>query len=153
MYKTIDICTKLWYFVVVNKTVESEIAREKAIQKICDFFRLEQPLQLSNSMQVAIKELCAIRLCKAIGLNKNNAFKSDFFDFFGCLMGEAVCQKLSIKQRIATDELRLVKYDKINLVQEIKSYLDNETIEEAFLDAFELVDRFKYIIPYLKKSG
>lgn len=137
----------------MNNTVESEIIREKTIQKICDFFRLETPMALNSSIEEAVKDLCVMRLCKAIGLTKNNLVKSEFFDFFGCLMGEAVCQKLSIKQRIARDELRLIKFDKINLVQEIKNYLETETVEEAFLDAFELVDRFKYIIPYLKKSG
>ena len=137
----------------MNSTIENEIGKERAIQKICDFFRLEKPQTLNTNTKEAVKELCVIRLCKAIGLKGNNTFKSDFFDFFGSLMGEAVCENLSIKVHIACDELRLVKYDRLNLVQEIKSYLQNETVEEAFLDAFDLADRFKYLIPYLKKSG
>ena len=68
-------------------------------------------------------------------------------------MGEAVCEKVSIKVRIASDELRLVKFNHINLVRETKNYLDTESVEEAFLDAFELVDEFKYLIPYLKRSS
>jgi len=66
-------------------------------------------------------------------------------------MGEAICEKLNINIHVACEELRLIKYEHINLVAEVKSYLENETTEEAFLDAFELADRFKYLIPKLKK--
>ena len=60
-------------------------------------------------------------------------------------------QKLLIKIHIACDELRFVKYEHVNLVQTFKEYLDNKFLEEAFLDAFNLADKFKYLIPKLKK--
>ena len=133
--------------------IENETKKnEQTIKRVCDFFRFEKPKITSLNLKDAIKEICVARLCKAIGLSTYN-FKSDFFDFFSNIMGEAVCEKLSINVRIASDELRLVKYNHINLVKETKGYLDNETVEEAFIDAFNLVDNFKYLIPYLKKSS
>jgi len=137
----------------MRNTNESEIDIKNTIQRICEFFRLEKPTLISTNLKDIIKELCVIRLCKAIGLRYSVCFKSDFFDFFASLMGEAVSQKLSLKVRVACDELRLIKYNRLNLIQEIKSFLENETVEEAFIDAFELADRFKYIIPTLKKSS
>ena len=151
LYKTIDICTKSCYFVDMNKIVENDIGKEQAVKKVCDFFRLDSHTTAEIYAGDIIKELCVARLCKAIGLAYKDNFKSEFFNFFSCIMGEAVCQKLGLNIRIASDELRLVKYDNVNLVKEVKSYLDNETVEEAFLDAFNLVDNFKYLIPMLKK--
>lgn len=134
----------------MNSTFENEIESTQAIKKVCEFFRFDCPEVHSKDTKEAIKEVCVARLCQAIGLSLYNV-KSEFFDFFSSIIGEAVCEKLSIKVRIAYDELRLVKYDHINLVGEVKWFLDNETIEEAFLDAFNLVDRFKFLIPKLKK--
>lgn len=124
---------------------------ENTIRKICTFFRFEKPKINSSTTNEIIKELCVARLCKSVGLTGRYNYKSEFFEFFSNIMGEAVCEKLSIKTHIASDELRFVKYERINLIAEIKSYLDNETVEEAFLDAFELADRYKYLIPELKK--
>lgn len=135
----------------MNRINISEMDKENVIRQICNFLNLQQPTLRSLTTKECVKELCVLRLCKAIGLTGNFNYKSDFFEFFSCIMGEAVCEKLSIKMHIACDELRLVKYEHINLVQTIKGYLDNETIEEAFLDAFDLVDKFKYLIPKLKK--
>lgn len=136
----------------MNSEIENERANEQTIKQVCDFFHLDVPIFSSEHIKDKIKEICVARLCRAIGLTKYN-FKSDFFNFFASIMGEAVCEKLQIKLRVASDELRLVKYNHINLVTEAKRFLDTETVEEAFLDAFELVDEFKYLIPYLKKSS
>lgn len=136
----------------MNIDIENEINKTQTINKVCDFFRLVNPNLVSINIKDIIKELCVARLCKAIGVPKYN-FKSDFFDFFASIMGEAICEKLLIRVRIASDELRLVKYNGVNLVKETKNFLDTETVEEAFLDTFELVDNFQYLIPYLKKSS
>ncbi|MBR4998278.1 MAG: hypothetical protein IKY10_00205 [Clostridia bacterium] len=136
----------------MNNNVENEINKQQTIKQVCDFFRFEKSNFVSINIKDTIKELCVARLCKAIGVPKYN-FKSDFFDFFASIMGEAVCEKLLLRVRIASDELRLVKYNGVNLVTETKKYLDTETVEEAFLDAFELVDNYQYLIPYLKKSS
>ena len=147
MYKTIDICTKLCYFVVMNALILNEnMDKEKVILRICEYFNMEKPQIFSSTAKEAIKEICVARLCKAIGLTGKCNYKSGFFDFFSDVIGEAVCEILSIKIRIASDEIRLFKYEHINLVEEVKKYFLNESIEEAFLDAFELIDRFKYLV-------
>lgn len=137
----------------MKREIENEIEKEQILNKVCQFFRLKKPHIKSHSIVDAIKEVCVLRLCQAIGLTGLINHKSDFFDFFSSMMGEAICEKLDIKLQIACDQLRLVKYEHINLVQECKRYLDGETVEEAFLDAFELAEKFKSIIPELKKTS
>ena len=134
----------------MNSVSESENATEQIITKICKFFKIEKPLTSSCSVVDKIKEICVMRLCKAIGLASYN-YKSAFFNFFSSIMGQAVCDTLLIKIQVASDDLRLIKHDHINLVNEVSSYLNTETVEEAFLDAFELADRFKYLIKDMKK--
>jgi len=123
----------------------------ETINKVCQFLKFERPNIFSCTTNEIIKELCVARLCKAVGITGSYNYKSAFFEFFSSIMGEAICEKLEIKTHIASEELRFVKYEHINLVNELKYYLDNETIEEAFLDAFDLADRYKYLIPTLKK--
>ena len=131
-------------------TYKNEINEDNEIEKIFEFFNLETIRLNAKTLQEKIKELCVIRLCKAVGLTNYN-YKSDFFNFFASIMGEAVCEKLKIRTHTACDELRFCKYEHINLIDMVKSYLDESSVEEAFLDAFELVDKFKYLIPKLKK--
>jgi hypothetical protein len=63
-----------------------------------------------------------------------------------------VCNKLNIKIRIAPDNLRLFRYNKLNLIEEVRNFLDEEDVEEAFIDSFNLVDEYKYLIPLLNKE-
>ena len=119
---------------------------EKTIKKVCEYLKIERPKMFSTTINEAIKELCVARLCKAVGITGTYNYKSEFFNFFASIMGEAVCEILGIKVHVASAELRLIKYEHINLVEQVRYYLETETIEEAFLDAFELADRFKYLI-------
>ena len=128
-----------------------EIEKVDILEKVSSFLKLKQPILKSLTIKENIKELCVMKLCKVIGLSGNYNYQSEFFDFFSGLMGEAICERLSINIRIAPDELRLIKYEHINLVQTFKGFLNNASLEEAFLDAFNLADRFKYLIPKLKK--
>ena len=150
LYKIFDICTKMCYFVgmihINNRTAD----REQSLMKVCQFLKIERDIVNSSTTEEAIKEVCVARLCKAIGVSGVYDYKSEFFNFFGCVMGEALCEKLSIKLHIASAELRLVKYEHVNLIDELRFYLDNEPVEEAFLDAFHFLDKFKYLIPKLK---
>ncbi|MBQ9795550.1 MAG: hypothetical protein IJW36_01130 [Clostridia bacterium] len=131
----------------MNICLENEIDKNQAINKVCDFFSIDKSLINRENLTDIIKELCTLRLAKAIGLTIR-LDKSAFFNFFANIMGEAVCQKLEINLRIASDDLRLIRYDNINLVGEMKHYLDTEGVEEAFLDAYNLADRFKYLVKY-----
>ena len=133
---------------IISYTNELNIDAE--IEKIYEFFNMNNIKLHGETLQDFIKELCVARLCKAVGLSNYN-YKSDFFNFFANIMGEAVCEKLEIKAHVACDDLRFCKFEHINLIKTVKSYLDKSSVEEAFLDAFELVDKFKYLIPKLKK--
>lgn len=128
-----------------------KINENEVIKDVCEFLHYDEQKTFNTTTKEAIKEICVGRLCKAVGITGKYNYKSEFFEFFSCVMGEAICEKLSIKTHIACDEIRLVKYEHINLVSQTREFLDNETIEEAFLDAFDLMDKFKYLIPQLKK--
>ena len=81
-----------------------QIDKQETINKICKFLNLKQPESIESTTKEAIKQLCTLRLCKAIGITGNYKCKSEFFEFFSCVMGEAVCEYLSIKIHIASDE-------------------------------------------------
>ena len=134
---------------IINLNNQNDV--ENVTTKVCNFFNIDKPKISSKTTNEAIKELCVMRLCKEIGITGIFNYKSDFFDFFASIMGEAVSEILNLKTCVACDELRFVKYEHINLIDQVKIYLEQETIEEAFLDAFELADKFKYLIPKLKK--
>ncbi len=135
----------------MNKIKFMEVDKEFALAQVSEFLKLKDVKLQAETLNESIKEMCVLRLCKAIGLTGKVNYKSDFFEFFACMMAEAICEKLNLKIHVARDELRLVKYEHINLINQIKYFLDNETVEEAFLDAFELADKFKYLIEKLKK--
>ena len=137
----------------MNNENMDEKEKGQIIKKICNFFKMEVPNLDNQSIEEMVKRICIIRLCKAIGLSGVKDIRSDFFDFYSCVMGEAVCNKLNIKLKIASDELRFVKYNQINLIEKTESYLENEMIEEAIIDTFELVDEFKEVINLIKKPS
>ena len=123
---------------------------EKIVNTVQELLCLNSFNVSSSNIKEAIKELCVAKLCKTVGITGKYNYKSDFFNFFSSIVGEAVCRKLNLKLQIASDELRLFKYEHINLIDEVEKYLNNE-VEEAFLDSFNLIDNFKYLIPKLKK--
>ncbi len=136
----------------ISEINASKVEREKTIRKVCDYLGLEDPKIFNTELAEVIKELCVMRLCRIVGITGTYNYKSEFFNFFASIMGEALCEKLKIKIHIAKEELRLIKYEHTNLIDQVKIYLENESLEEAFLDAFELADRFKYLINKLKKT-
>ena len=137
----------------MNNENMDEIERAQIIKNICDFFKMEVPNLDNKSIEDAVKYICVVRLCKAIGLSGVKNIKSDFFDFYSCIIGEAVCEKLNIKLRIASDELRLVKYNQINLIDRAKQCLENDLLEEAIIDTFELADEFKDVMKIIKNPS
>ena len=131
----------------MNDTIENN----KTINKVKNFLKIEMPTLTSVNLNDSIKELVVVRLCRVIGLTGKVNFKSEFFDFFSDIVGEAICEILNIKTHIASDCLRFCRFEHMNLIEEVKNYLENESVEESFLDAFELADKFKFLIPKLKK--
>ena len=135
----------------MERTLKIETQKENILKDICNYLGVKQVDFSGATLKEMIKELCVARLCKAVGITGKYNYKSSFFDFFSSIMGEAVCDKLKLKIHVASDELRLIKYERINLIEKVKLFLENETTEEAFIDAFNLADKFKYLIPKLKK--
>lgn len=119
----------------------------RQISIVADFLKITDYKTNEESAIEQIKRLCILRLMKAVGVSGKFNCKSDFFEFFSSVMGEAVCEKLNINIKIAPDKLRLIKYENINFVTAFKEFLNNDLLDEAFLDAFTLADKYKHLIP------
>lgn len=130
-----------------NKT---NLKNEEIIEKVRKYLKEDRVLSAGNSVEDSVRELCVARLCKAIGIRCDFNYRTDFFQFFSAIMGEAVSVKLNLKLRIASDVLRLFKHKGVNLVERTLQYLDNPILDEAFIDTFNLVDDYKYLIDELK---
>lgn len=124
---------------------------QEIVSNITEYLNLNKIDLTSDTLTENIKELCVAKLCNVIGITCKYNYKSDFFELFSSLTGEALCDKFNLKMHIANDELRLIKYERINLVEKAKAYFLNENIDECILDIFNLADKFKYLIPSLKK--
>lgn len=98
-----------------------------------------------------IKEACVDRLCVAVGVNCDYNYKSDFFNFYAEIFGQAVLDVLGINMIIASDVVRLFKHNHINLVEQVKKNIEEKLMEEAVLDSFDLIDKYKFLIPHIKK--
>ncbi len=122
------------------------VKKEQALANVAEFLNL--PVQMANAegLKEQIKRLCVIKLMKSVGVNSKYNCKSEFFEFFGTVMGQAVCDYLNINLCIAPDNLRLIKYENINFVSSFKGFLNNDILDEAFLDAFMLADKYKHLI-------
>ena len=134
-----------------NMINAKENLQQDIVSNITKYLKLKEINLTSNTLIENIKELCVAKLCNVIGITCHYNYKSDFFELFSSLSGEALCDKFDLKMHVAKDELRLIKYEKINLVETAKSYFLNENIDEVILDTFNLADKFKHLIPKLKK--
>lgn len=124
---------------------------KKIIDMVCEYLHIQIPDQFNTSIKDMIKELCSAKLCDVIGIRCAYNPKNDFFNFFSTIMGEAVCIKLHLKITIAPNILRVVRYEGVNFVNTAYHLLNNEDVDEAFIDAYNLVDRYKYLIERIKK--
>lgn len=124
---------------------------DKVIEKVSEFLQVKIGTFSSDKLEEKVKELCVKKLCSAIGVRCDYNYKSDFFNFFAMISGEAVCQILNINLRVADDNLRFVRYEKVNIIDEAKKAFRNENVEEAIIDTFNIADHFKYVIKFLKK--
>lgn len=127
-------------------TRDIQIDKKNLLLEVSKYLQIKMPLLKSISLEESIKELCVFRLCKTIGLRCEYNYKSKFFDFFARIVAEAVCQNLSIPLHIAEDELRLFRYDNANIIEHVKTLLHNVDKDEAFVDIFDFVDKYKYLI-------
>ena len=116
------------------------------IDEVCNYVQIERPILTSDLLTEGIKEICVARLCKVVGIKCKYNYKSEFFEFFSNITGEAVCQNLGLKIHVAEDVFRFFKYEKVNLVEKVKELLNNTDKEEAFLDVFEFLDESRFLI-------
>jgi len=123
---------------------------EIKLNKACSFLKMDMPIFFASSIEGKIKELCVCKVCSSIGIKCPCNRSSGFLNFFSSVMGEAVCNKLNLDVSIACPELRFVRYNHLNLVQEVETLLENHDINEAFLDAFNFLERFKFVAEKLK---
>ena len=124
---------------------------KKIIDRVCEYLHMQRPDLFDTSIEDEIKDLCSAKLCDVIGIRCAYNPKNDFFNFFSTIMGEAVCIKLHLNMNIAPNALRLVRYDGINFVNSAYQLLNSEDVDEAFIDAYNLVDRYKHLIERIKK--
>lgn len=125
--------------------IAPNLEKERVLDKVCAYLKMEKPVLFSTSVEEGIKELCVARVCKAIGIKCAYNYKSKFFNFFATVVGEAISQELGLRLAIAGAEIRLVKYERINLVNQVRIFLISSSMDEAFIDAFNLLDKFKYL--------
>lgn len=129
--------------------MEDIITTEKkysVLNKIINFLKIKFPELTDVDVKENIKELCVAKLCGVIGVKCKYNYKSEFFDFFSDIVGEAVCRKLLIPIQMAEDKYRLIKYDGVNLVDKTLNLLNEFETDEAFLEIFEFLDNFKYVV-------
>ncbi len=127
------------------------VSHQNIVEEVREYLKLKECILKSNTVEEKLKELCVARLCKSIGIRCEYNYKSEFFEFFSSITAEAICQKLGILMHVASDDIRLIKYEHLNLVEEVKKCLNNEDVDEAFIDAFNFVDNHKHLIEYIKK--
>lgn len=128
----------------VLNSVEKE--KHKVLIKFCSELEMVMPNLSSTTAEEGVKEICVAKLCETIGIRCCYNYKSLFFECFSEIMGQAVCDKLRINLIIARDELRLCRYEHLNFVENVRCYLETESIHEAFVDAFNFVDNHKNLI-------
>ncbi|MBR6778920.1 MAG: hypothetical protein IKM43_02065 [Clostridia bacterium] len=131
----------------LNYCIETAARYNKEIvfDKVCAYLKIEKPKMYSETIEEGIKELCVARMCKSIGIKCAYNYKSKFFNFFSMVVGEAISQELDLRLSIADAEIRLIRYDKINLVNQIRFFLISSNVDEAFIDAFNFLDKFKFL--------
>ena len=134
------------------KMPTKEILNEQILLDICNFLQFERSKILSETLNDAIKELCVARLCQALGVGCAFDFKNEFFNFFSCIMGEVVSTKLGHNLGIDEYHLKFIKVENVNLIYAAATMIENPNLDEAFIDVYNLANKFKHLIFELKKN-
>ena len=125
---------------------------EEILVEICNFLQFERTKILSETLVEAVKELCVARLCEALGVGCAYNFKNEFFNFFSCIMGEAVSTRLGHNLGIDEYNLKFIKVENINLINSAHKMLENPNLDEAFIEVYNLALRFRHLIFELKRK-
>lgn len=132
--------------------MENEILKQReednkvVLNKVCGFLDVKMPILSSMNLNDNIRELCVVKLCKVLGLKCAYNYKNNLLDFFSAIIAQAVAEKLSLRLNIAGANYRFVKYNHVNLIQEVKLMLDDNNLDESFVDIFNFLERFKSLV-------
>lgn len=130
-----------------------ELRREEEIlSRACKFLNFERAKILSVTLKDGVKELCVARLCQALGVGCAYNFKNEFFNFFSCIMGEVVSNKLGHDLGIDEYKLKYIKVENTNLITSAQTMFENPNMDQAFIDVYNLAKRFKHLIFDLKRN-
>lgn len=134
----------------IETKIEMLNNNDKIIKRACLFLEMDTPVLYSTVVEEKLKELCIIKVCKSIGIKCAHNYRNGFLDFFSSVMGEALAEKLGLNISVACPDIRFVKYNHINLITEVKLMLDNNNKDEAFIDAFNFLQNFKFLATKLE---
>lgn len=126
--------------------IDCDIENAKIIKRVANYLQIEVPLKCNINLKEEIKRLCILRLCKSIGLSSKYNYTSNFFKNFSSIAGEAISQTLNLHLTIAEDKIRLFKYNKMNLVEKFIEYLDEDNMDESFIDLFLFFDKYQDLL-------
>ena len=119
---------------------------EDNIKKIQEFLQLKRYNCSRIEEDEQIKEICVAKLCEILGIECEYNYQNQMFQIFSSILAQAICEKLKIKKNIASDSIRLFKYNGINFIEKAKMFLNSEDVDEAVLDIFNYVDEHKNLI-------
>jgi hypothetical protein len=123
----------------------------KIINRIRTFLCVKNSYNEQDDLIITIKKMCLEKFCDALGIKCGCNLDNEFMNFFATVTAEAVCNKLFINLRIAPDALRFVRYNGINFITRSIELLNNDDVDEAFIDIFNLIDDNKELIKEIKK--
>lgn len=119
---------------------------EMVLSQVCSYFKMQKPNLTESLFDDRLKELCVIKIFEAIGVKNMYNRENRFFRFLSTCMAQAVSDILNLKLNIAPANVRFVRYDGINFVNQIAEYLQQDDIQLAVIDSFNLVDDNKQIV-------
>lgn len=122
---------------------------ENNVNEIKQFLEISDFKFVSNEKVEQAKEMCVAKLCEVLGIEYAYNYKGIMFQIFSSVMAEAICQKLKINKIIASDSLRLFKYNGVNFIEKAKMFLETKDVEEATLDIFNFVDENKKLLLHI----
>lgn len=130
--------------------IQTKAEDDEILQAVKDFVKIDYP-EIDGGVEENVRAICVARLCKAIGIRCECNFKNAFFDFFSCIMGEVIVQKLGFRVKIDDYNLKYVKFEDVNLIYTASMFMENPNLDEAFINVYNLADKFKHLIAKIKK--
>ena len=103
---------------------DGKISEKHILEQVENLLNYKKNTYKDDSLIDNIKEVCVDRLCSAVGVECEYNYKSDFFNFYAEIFGQAVVDLLGINLVIASDIVRLFKHNHINLVEQVRMNIE-----------------------------